>query len=156
MKKIMITGGAGFIGSAGLRQFIVETDVSVINVDKLTYAGNLDSLLGVMGCPRDSFEQVDTCGAKQVAGALQMQQPDGVMGPVVEARADHSAGTREKCIETNVPYSYYLHAATSPDLGKQASGLQRRRGITWITRHSQTLSGEGLHSEDFDLPKVYA
>jgi dTDP-glucose 4,6-dehydratase len=59
--KALVTGGAGFIGSALVRYLIAHTDADVMIVDKLTYAGNLDSLLGSKGSPRLSFEMVDIC-----------------------------------------------------------------------------------------------
>ena len=63
MNKILITGGAGFIGSAVIRHIINNTDHSVVNVDKLTYAGNLESLASIKNDARCSFEQVDICDA---------------------------------------------------------------------------------------------
>ena len=62
-KKILITGGAGFIGSAVIRHIIDDTNHSVVNVDKLTYAGNLESLVSVENDARYVFEQVDICDA---------------------------------------------------------------------------------------------
>jgi len=61
--KVLISGGAGFIGSAVIRQMIHGTEATVVNVDKLTYAGNLESLAEVAGSPRYHFEQVDICDA---------------------------------------------------------------------------------------------
>lgn len=78
MKKVLITGGAGFIGSAVVRQFIDEAEVTVINVDKLTYAGNLDSLPGAMGDTRHVFEQVDICDAKEIARVSTLEHHQGL------------------------------------------------------------------------------
>ena len=65
-KKLLITGGAGFIGSAVIRHIINKTDHSVINVDKLTYAGNLESLTSIESDARYTFEQVDICDANEI------------------------------------------------------------------------------------------
>ena len=67
--KILLTGGAGFIGSAVVRQLIRETDAEVVNVDKLTYAGNLASLAEARHDPRHHFEQVDICDARRSPGS---------------------------------------------------------------------------------------
>lgn len=66
MKKILVTGGAGFIGSAVVRHIIQNTQDSVVNVDKLTYAGNLESLAEVANNPRYAFEQVDICNRAEL------------------------------------------------------------------------------------------
>ncbi|MBT9591765.1 MAG: dTDP-glucose 4,6-dehydratase [Thiobacillus sp.] len=108
MKKILVTGGAGFIGSAVVRQFIAETDVTVINVDKLTYAGNLDSLPGLMGHPRHIFEQVDICDAKELARVFAQHQPDGVMHLAAESHVDRSIDGPAAFIETNILGTYTL------------------------------------------------
>jgi len=65
-KKLLITGGAGFIGSAVIRHIINNTNHSVINLDKLTYAGNLESLVSIESDPRYAFEQVDICDAIEI------------------------------------------------------------------------------------------
>jgi len=108
MKKIVVTGGAGFIGSAVARQFIAKTDVNVINVDKLTYAGNLDSLPGLMNHPRHVFEQVDICDAKEVARVFAQHQPDGVMHLAAESHVDRSIDGPAAFIETNILGTYTL------------------------------------------------
>ncbi len=108
MKKILVTGGAGFIGSAVVRQFINETDCSVVNVDKLTYAGNLQSLASVADNPRYRFEQVDICDAAEVARVFREHQPDAVMHLAAESHVDRSITGPADFIETNIVGTYTL------------------------------------------------
>lgn len=108
MKKILVTGGAGFIGSAVVRQFINDTDCSVVNVDKLTYAGNLQSLASVSGNPRYRFEQVDICDAAGVARVFREHQPDAVMHLAAESHVDRSISGPAAFIQTNIVGTYTL------------------------------------------------
>ena len=108
MRKILITGGAGFIGSAVIRQLITETDATVINVDKLTYAGNLQSLISVAGNPRYCFEHVDICDAATVASLFHKHQPDAVMHLAAESHVDRSITGPAAFIETNIIGTYTL------------------------------------------------
>ncbi len=108
MKKILITGGAGFIGSAVVRQFINETEYSVVNVDKLTYAGNLQSLAAISDNPRYRFEQVDICDAAEVARVFREHQPDAVMHLAAESHVDRSISGPADFIETNIVGTYTL------------------------------------------------
>ncbi len=87
---LFVTGGAGFIGSAVIRQFIRETNDTVVNIDKLTYAGNLDSLSEVSTSPRYKFEKVDICDAARIAELFQKYQPDAVMHLAAESHVDRS------------------------------------------------------------------
>ncbi len=106
--KVMVTGGAGFIGSAVVRQFIAETDVTVINVDSLTYAGNLDSLPGLMNHPRHVFEKVDICDAVAVSKLFRQHKPDAVMHLAAESHVDRSIDGPGDFIQTNVIGTYNL------------------------------------------------
>ncbi|HEY6093524.1 MAG TPA: dTDP-glucose 4,6-dehydratase [Gallionellaceae bacterium] len=108
MRKILITGGAGFIGSAVVRQFIHETDATVINVDKLTYAGNLQSLSSVASNPRYLFEHVDICNAVEVARLFREHQPDAVMHLAAESHVDRSITGPATFIQTNIVGTYTL------------------------------------------------
>ena len=108
MKKILVTGGAGFIGSAVIRQFINDTDSSVVNVDKLTYAGNLQSLASVSSNPRYSFEQVDICDAGELARVFREHQPDAVMHLAAESHVDRSISGPAAFIQTNIVGTYTL------------------------------------------------
>ena len=76
--KILVTGGAGFIGSAVVRHIIKDTDYSVVNLDKLTYAGNLESLASVSDNTRYAFEQVDICNVTELKRVFNQYQPDPV------------------------------------------------------------------------------
>ena len=110
--KILLTGGAGFIGSAVVRQLIRETDAEVVNVDKLTYAGNLESLADARTDPRHHFEQVDICDAAEVARVFDRHRPDAVMHLAAESHVDRSIDGPGEFIRTNVVGSFtLLHAA---------------------------------------------
>ncbi len=108
MNKILITGGAGFIGSAVIRQLIAETDATVVNVDKLTYAGNLQSLSSVADNPRYCFEHVDICDAAEVARLFREHQPDGVMHLAAESHVDRSITGPAAFIASNIIGTYTL------------------------------------------------
>ena len=110
--KILLTGGAGFIGSAVVRQLIRETDHEVVNVDKLTYAGNLESLAETAESPRYRFEQVDICDAAEVARVFEQHRPDAVMHLAAESHVDRSIDGPGAFIQTNVVGTFtLLHAA---------------------------------------------
>jgi len=106
--KILVTGGAGFIGSAVIRHIIKNTQDSVINVDKLTYAGNLDSLTEVKKNPRYSFSQTDICDAKALESIFIEHQPDVVMHLAAESHVDRSIDGPKEFIETNIIGTYTL------------------------------------------------
>lgn len=106
--KILVTGGAGFIGSAVIRHIIEKTQDSVVNVDKLTYAGNLESLKDVSGSDRYAFEQVDICNAESMAKVFSKHQPDAVMHLAAESHVDRSIDGPAAFIETNIVGTYNL------------------------------------------------
>ena len=107
-KTILVTGGAGFIGSAVVRHIIENTQDNVVNVDKLTYAGNLESLESVENNPRYAFEQVDICDAKALARVFEHHQPDAVMHLAAESHVDRSIDGPSAFIETNIVGTYTL------------------------------------------------
>jgi len=123
---ILVTGGAGFIGSAVVRYLIQETEHSVVNVDKLTYAGNLESLALVADSPRYHFEQVDICDAAALARIFAHYQPNKVMHLAAESHVDRSIDGPADFIQTNMVGTFtLLEAARSywqglPDAPRQA------------------------------------
>jgi len=106
--KLLVTGGAGFIGSALIRLLIKEHDTTVINVDKLTYAGNLESLNEVADNPRYHFIQADICDADNIASILLQHQPDMVMHLAAESHVDRSIEGPSEFIQTNIIGTYTL------------------------------------------------
>lgn len=106
--KILVTGGAGFIGSAVVRHIINNTGDSVINVDKLTYAGNLESLESIANSPRYIFEQADICDKTALERIFQTHQPDAVMHLAAESHVDRSIDGPSAFIETNIVGTYIL------------------------------------------------
>ncbi|MCE3221740.1 dTDP-glucose 4,6-dehydratase [Vibrio diabolicus] len=110
--KILVTGGAGFIGSAVIRHIINHTSDSVVNVDKLTYAGNLESLQEVASNNRYAFEQVDICNRAEMDRVFAEHQPDAVMHLAAESHVDRSIDGPAAFIETNIVGTYTLLEAT--------------------------------------------
>lgn len=107
-KTIFVTGGAGFIGSALVRYLIKETDNTVVNFDKLTYAGNLESLKSIESNQRYSFFQGDICDKELLAVVLAKFQPDYIMHLAAESHVDRSIDEPGEFIETNVVGTYTL------------------------------------------------
>ena len=101
-KKLLITGGAGFIGSAVIRHIINNTDHSVISIDKLTYAGNLESLKSIENDSRYEFEQVDICNSKEIKRVFNEYSPDIVMHLAAESHVDNSIKSPLGFAQTNV------------------------------------------------------
>ncbi|WP_323751975.1 dTDP-glucose 4,6-dehydratase [Marinobacter sp.] len=110
--KLLITGGAGFIGSSVIRHIIKKTKDEVVNLDKLTYAGNLESLTEVSDSERYIFEQVDICNRADVDRVLAKHQPDAVMHLAAESHVDRSIDGPAEFIETNIVGTYNLLEAT--------------------------------------------
>ncbi len=106
--NILITGGAGFIGSAVIRYIINNTDHSIINVDKLSYAGNLESLVSIENSDRYAFEKVDICNAGEVKRVFDDYQPDTVMHLAAESHVDRSIDGPGEFIQTNIIGTYIL------------------------------------------------
>ncbi|ENX71657.1 dTDP-glucose 4,6-dehydratase [Acinetobacter sp. CIP 102143] len=106
--RILLTGGAGFIGSAVVRHIIKNTDDEVLNLDKLTYAGNLESLNEISGNPRYQFQQVDICDADKLADVFTMFKPDVVMHLAAESHVDRSIDGPAAFIQTNIVGTYTL------------------------------------------------
>jgi len=100
--KIMVTGGAGFIGSAMIRFLIASTPHEVLNLDKLTYAGNLDSLAGIGASSRYRFVQADICEAGSVTPLLEQFAPDAVLHLAAESHVDRSIDGPAPFVHTNI------------------------------------------------------
>ncbi len=148
--KILVTGGAGFIGSALCRYLISDIGVSVLNVDKLTYAANLHSLDPIAGDNRYQFLQSDICDADAMHQAMQSFQPDGVIHLAAESHVDRSITGSAAFVETNILGTYVLLEAARA----YWSGLKAARRETFRFLHVSTdevygsLGAEGLFRED--------
>ncbi|WP_325320246.1 dTDP-glucose 4,6-dehydratase [Kingella oralis] len=106
--KILVTGGAGFIGSAVVRHIINNTQDSVINLDKLTYAGNLDSIASVADSERYAFVQADICDRAALDKIFAEHQPDAVMHLAAESHVDRSIDSAGEFIQTNIVGTFTL------------------------------------------------
>ena len=123
--KILVTGGASFIGSAVIRHIIENTKDCVVNVDKLTYAGNLESLVSVDSNQNYCFEKVDICNRDELDSVFNKHQPDAVMHLAAESHVDRSIDGPSEFIQTNIIGTYNLLEASRHywlGLGKDKKG----------------------------------
>ena len=108
MKTILVTGGAGFIGSALIRLLVSQSDWRIVNIDKLTYAGNLESLAELTGHPRHIFSRTDICDRAALDALFGEHQPAGVIHLAAESHVDRSIHGPGDFIETNISGTYTL------------------------------------------------
>ncbi len=106
--KVIVTGGAGFIGSAVIRQYISDAEHEVINLDALTYAGNLESLVNVEQSPKYTFEHVNICDIDELQRVFDQHQPDAIMHLAAESHVDRSIDGPAAFIQTNIVGTYNL------------------------------------------------
>lgn len=132
--KILVTGGAGFIGSAVVRHIIQNTSNNVINIDKLTYAGNLESLISINNNERYRFEQVDICNRDELDRIFKAYQPDVVMHLAAESHVDRSITGPATFIETNIVGTYTLLEAAR----EYWNGLNEQDKLNFRFHHIST------------------
>jgi len=145
--KFLITGGSGFIGSAVIRHLINDLEHEVVNVDKLTYAGNMESLEDIANNPLYSFEQVDICDSREVERVFNMYQPDKVMHLAAESHVDRSIDGPSEFIQTNIVGTCVLL-----DIAKNYwLKLNKKKRVTFRFHHISTDEVYGDLKETDDL-----
>lgn len=167
--KILVTGGAGFIGSAVVRHILTNTQDSVINVDKLTYAGNLESIPKPLQAERYHFEQVDICDAPALDQVFAQHQPDAVMHLAAESHVDRSIDGPGEFMQTNVMGTFNLLQAAriywsnlgegGPELankGQVKKGLSKKESFRFHHISTDEVYGDLPHPDEVapgtDLP----
>lgn len=145
--RILITGGAGFIGSALIRYLIQDTNNIVINVDKLTYAGNLLNLVGVSSNPRYIFERADIKDRRKLDAIFLLHKPDSVMHLAAESHVDRSINNPDEFIQTNIVGTYNLLEAARV----YWTGLDENSRSSFRFHHISTDEVYGDLENDDDL-----
>lgn len=143
-KTYIITGGAGFIGSAVVRMIVNTSDDVVVNVDKLTYAGNLDSMQPVADNPRYHFVQADICDASAMAEVFAVYKPDAIMHLAAESHVDRSIDGPGEFIRTNIVGTYTLLEVAR----NYWSGLQDDKKESFRFHHVSTDEVYGSLGDD--------
>jgi len=148
--KFLVTGGAGFIGSAVVRYLINKTDHEVVNVDKLTYAGNLESLKEIDHSDCYAFEQADICNSQAMATIFEKHQPDYIMHLAAESHVDRSIDGPAAFIETNIVGTYNMLEVVRAYWNKLEGNKKERFKFHHISTDEVygTLGAEGLFTEE--------
>lgn len=150
--KILITGGAGFIGSAVVRHLINHTQHSVVNLDKLTYAGNLESLVSVSDNPRYVFEQADICDAAAMQRIFAEHQPNVVMHLAAESHVDRSIDGPAEFMRTNIMGTYTL-LETARAYWNQLDGT-KKQNFRFHHISTDEVYGDLPHPDDIVAPTL--
>ncbi len=147
--KVIVTGGAGFIGSAVVRLLIGETDAEVVNLDKLTYAGNLASVAPVADSPRYRFVRADISDRGAMRDLFAAEQPDVVMHFAAESHVDRSIDGPAAFIDTNIVGTYTLLETARTDWAALPSARQDAFRFHHISTDEVygSLRPEGLFTE---------
>ena len=153
--KVLVTGGAGFIGSAVIRYLIENEDVDVINVDKLTYAGNLESLSTVSASRGYVFSRTDICDRRRIRDLFLEQAPDAVVHLAAESHVDRSIDGPETFVETNLVGTANLLQAALEHWGN-LRGEQRDRFRFLHVSTDEVYGDLGATSERFAEATPYA
>jgi dTDP-glucose 4,6-dehydratase len=148
-KTIFVTGGAGFIGSAVIRHLLDETGAFVVNIDKLTYAANLDSIPQALGHPRYAFAQVDICNGAALNNLFEKYQPDAVMNLAAESHVDRSIDGPGEFIQTNIVGTFTLLQETLRYWRSQSPEKRAQFRFLHISTDEVfgSLGGNGLFTE---------
>jgi len=148
--KILVTGAAGFIGSAVTRQYIGETDTHIVGVDKLTYAGNVNSLAEARNHSRFLLERVDICDAPEVTRLFAEHRPDAIMHLAAESHVDRSIDGPGEFINTNIQGTFVLLQAARAywvTLDEPARSAFRFHHVSTDEVYG-TLGAEGFFTEE--------
>lgn len=147
MNVVFVTGGSGFIGSAVIRYLIKSTDYRVVNIDKLTYAGNPENLVSIEDNPRYVFEQVDICNKARVSELFSQYQPDAIMHLAAESHVDRSIDGPVDFIQTNIVGTFTLLEVAREYLSKLEGS--RRAGFRFHHVSTDEVFGDLEGTTDF-------